>query len=236
MGLLCSRSRSQRMFKMSVNVCPNDIFWITEHFVTKFGMVMQHHEPERRAVIFVVVAIFKVKVTVRALMIKIYGSFYYIFWTVDSLSTKLGLMIHHHKPECPVKKVGLLHSGSMSQWRVKMLMSVQMISSTPSSILLPNLVLWCIIMQELIWSKYDNVSGIFWAADPFAAILGLIVHYHKPECFMKMLECCVQGQGHSKISKCEWMFVQMMSSETLNLLLPNLVWWCIILSQILSKR
>ena len=24
----------------------DDIFWITEHFVTKFGMVMQHHEPE----------------------------------------------------------------------------------------------------------------------------------------------------------------------------------------------
>ena len=26
--------------------------------------------------------------------------FYYIFWTVDSLGTKLGLMIHHHKPDC----------------------------------------------------------------------------------------------------------------------------------------
>ena len=32
---------------MSVNVCPNDIFWTTEYFVTKLGVVMQHHKPER---------------------------------------------------------------------------------------------------------------------------------------------------------------------------------------------
>ena len=33
-----------------------------------------------------------------------YDSFYYIFWSVDSLATKLGLIIHHHKPERPVEK------------------------------------------------------------------------------------------------------------------------------------
>ena len=65
-----------------------------------------------------VVAIFKVKVTVRVIWSK-YDSFYYIFWTVDCLATKLGLMIHYHKPEYPVKKVGLHHSGSRSQWRSK---------------------------------------------------------------------------------------------------------------------
>ena len=72
-GLLHSRSRSQGRFKMSVNVCPGDIFWITEHFVTKFGMVMQYHQKKKcHAEIFVVaVAIFKVKVTARAHIIKI---------------------------------------------------------------------------------------------------------------------------------------------------------------------
>ena len=45
-GLLRSRSRSQQNFKMSVNVCPNDIFWIAEPFITKFGMMMHHHEPD----------------------------------------------------------------------------------------------------------------------------------------------------------------------------------------------
>ena len=34
---------------MSVNVCLDDIFWITDHFVTKPGMVMQRHRPECHA-------------------------------------------------------------------------------------------------------------------------------------------------------------------------------------------
>ena len=44
MGLLCSRS--QRRFKILVNVCLDNIFWTTEHFVAKPGMVMQHHKPK----------------------------------------------------------------------------------------------------------------------------------------------------------------------------------------------
>ena len=31
---------------MSVNVCLDDIFRTTEHFLTKLGVVMQHHKPE----------------------------------------------------------------------------------------------------------------------------------------------------------------------------------------------
>ena len=49
MGLLRSRSKAQWRFKMPVNVCPDDIFWTTEHFVTKSGMVIQHHKPECHA-------------------------------------------------------------------------------------------------------------------------------------------------------------------------------------------
>ena len=83
-------------------------------------------------------------------------------------------------------------------------------------------------LQELIWSKYENFCSIFWIADPFATKLGLIVHYQKLKCFMEKSDCCVQGQGHSRILECQWMFVQMIFSELLNLLLPNVVWWCII--------
>ena len=162
-----------------------------------------------------------------------YDCFYHIFWIVDSLATKLGLMVHHLMPECPVNKVGLLHSASRSQQRVKMLMFVQIVSAKPPSILFPNLVLWCIIMHELIRTKYGDV---FWTAYPFATKLGSIVHYHKPECFMEKLDCCVQGQGHIKISKCQWLFVQIISSESLNLLLWKLVYWCSIMSQCLSER
>ena len=48
-ALLHSRSRSQRRFKMLVSVCPGNIFWTTEHFVAKPGMVMQHCKLECHA-------------------------------------------------------------------------------------------------------------------------------------------------------------------------------------------
>ena len=34
---------------MLVNVCPDDIFRTADYFVTKLGLVMQHHEPECHA-------------------------------------------------------------------------------------------------------------------------------------------------------------------------------------------
>ena len=46
----------------------------------------------------------------------------------------------------------------------------------------------------------------------------------------------VQGQGHSKGSKCWWMFVRMIFSELQNIFLPNLVWWCSIMSQNVKRK
>ena len=86
-------------------------------------------------------------------------------------------------------------------------------------------------MIRICLSQYS-----FWTADPFATKLGFIVHYHKPECPMKKLDYYLQGQGHSKISKCWWMFVQTISSESLNFLLPNLVKQCTIVSQIVFQK
>ena len=43
-GLLHPRSRSQWRFKMLVNVCLDNVFWTTEHFVVRLG-IMQHHKP-----------------------------------------------------------------------------------------------------------------------------------------------------------------------------------------------
>ena len=48
-GLLHSRSRSQWWFQ-NVNVCQDDIYLLKHRkFVTKPGMVMQHHKPECHA-------------------------------------------------------------------------------------------------------------------------------------------------------------------------------------------
>ena len=77
-------------------------------------------------------------------------------------------------------------------------------------------------LQDLIWSKYDNSYCIFWTADLFAIKLGLVVYYHKTQCFMEKLDCYAQGQGHNEHSECG--------------ILPNLVWWCIIMSQIVFQN
>ena len=70
----------------------------------------------------------------------------------------------------------------------------------------------------------------------FWSISSFVVHYYKPECLMEKFECCVHSQDHNKISQCHWVFVQMIASELLNLLLLNLVWWCITVSQIVFQK
>ena len=76
--------------------------------------------------------------------------------------------------------------------------------------------------------SYDwNILPIFKTADSSATELCLMGHHHKPECLVKKYYC----QGQSKTSKCQWMLVQTISSEPLNLLLPNLVWWSIVMSK-----
>ena len=63
-------------------------------------------------------AVFKVKVTVRAYMIEIWLFLLHLL-NCKSLATKLGLMVHHHTPECPVKKL-------ITAFKVKVTVMVQM--------------------------------------------------------------------------------------------------------------
>ena len=121
MELLHSRPRSQQRFKMSVNVCPDDIFRIAKHFVTTFGMVMQHHEPESCRLF--VVAIIKIKVTARAHVMKIWLFLQYYLncwflgnqtWSDDTSS----------EARVSYDKNWILHSRSRSQWSFGMLMNV----------------------------------------------------------------------------------------------------------------
>ena len=157
-----------------------------------------------------------------------------------------------------MKRIGLLLSRSRSQWRVKMLIFFFFsrwyllkhltfcfqtwycdaslwvrVSCKKIDLLFPR----SRSLQELLWSNYDDFWVIFWPTDTFAIKLGLVVHYPKPECCMEKLDCFVQGQGHSKFSKCQWMFAQMICSESLNPLQPNLiVIWLIIMIQIVFQK
>ena len=136
-----------------------------------------------------------------------------------------------------------------------MLMFVWIISSKPPHILFPILVLWCIIMSQSVMQKdWFSIFKAKVTARAFMIKLWQFLLYllncwsfcyqtwfvstlsWARECFMEKLDCFVQGQGHSKISKCQWMFVEMIFSELLCVLLPNLVWWCIIMSQIVFQK
>ena len=135
-GLLRSRSWSQWRLKIRVNVCPDEIFlnhrlcyqiWYGDAASLAKKYLLSSRSRSQWGLIW-----------------SKYASFYYIFWTADSLATALGTMIHHHKPECLAreKKGGLLNSRSRSQRRIKMLMFIQMISSKVLNILSPDLALW----------------------------------------------------------------------------------------------
>ena len=70
----------------------------------------------------------------------------------------------------------------------------------------------------------------------FATKLCSIVQHHKLECPVEIFYYCIQGQGHSKGSICQWMFAWMISSELQNILLPNFRWWCSIMSQSVCEK
>ena len=160
-------------------------------------------------------------------------------------------MIHHQKPECLVKKCGLLHSGSRSQQRVKMFVQI---SSKPPNILFANLILLCVILsrsvvqkdcllfsrsrslQDLIWSKYDNFYCIFWTADPFPTKLGLVVHYQRPECFMEKVDRCIKVKVTANFKMSVNVCLYDIFRIAWTFLLRNLVWWCIIMSQIVFQK
>ena len=122
-------------------------------------------------------------------------------------------------------------------------MLVQTISSEPRNILLPNLVCLCSIMSQSVMQKnWFTVFNVKVTARAYlfkiwlfllyllncwsiCNQLGLIVQHHKLERPVEKWDFCIQGQGHSKGSKCQWMFVRMIFSKSQIILLPNLVWY-----------
>ena len=113
------------------------------------------------------------------------------------LLTKLGLIVHFHKPDCLIEKLDccvwllirvfcvLVFLRSRSQQNFKMLMFVQMIASELLNLWQPNLVLWWVIVSQIVFQKdwfavfkvgvivKDHIIKIWlkyvsWTADPFA--------------------------------------------------------------------
>ena len=52
----------------------------------------------------------------------------------------------------------------------------------------------------------------------------------------KKVDCCFEGQGHSKGSKYQWVFVWTISSIPINHFVWKLVWWSIMMSQSVMQK
>ena len=135
-------------------MCLDDIFWITEHLVAKFDMVMQHHEPECHAGIKVCCCYVQGQGHSE-------GS-YDQNMTLSTVFSELVILWHPNlvwwyiiisQSDLWKKLDYCFVSWSRSQQRVKMLMFVQIISSKAPDILFPNSVLWCITMSRSIMQK-----------------------------------------------------------------------------------
>ena len=93
-GLLCSCPGPQQRFKVPMNICPANIFWISEPFLIKLLMVMHHHEPVSCEKLDVLTS--RSKAEWGLILSK------FIFWMADPFATKLNLMVHYNKLGCPV--------------------------------------------------------------------------------------------------------------------------------------
>ena len=88
---------------------------------------------------------------------------------------------------------------------------------------------------RLVWSKYDSFYCIAWTTDSLATIFGLMVHHRNPSILWKeAVKKKKKGLLHSKSKSQQRLKMSMnacldnMCSKLPNILLPNLVWWCII--------
>ena len=140
---------------MSVSVCLDGIFWTAEHFVIKFGLLMEHQQ-----------SVMKIFFFFGCLQVQGHreGSydqsmtFCYTFWTAYSLAFKPGLVVHHYKPVSLERMDHNIQGQGHSEGSIKI-----WLSNISFELLIPlqlNLVWWhisCIVLWKywivLLWSK-----------------------------------------------------------------------------------
>ena len=129
-----------------------------------------------------------------------------------------------------------------------------MTSSKPSNILFPNLVLWCIIMNQSVLQK--DWFAIFKVTARAHMIKGWQFLLYFLNCWFPILGKQTWSDDTSSEARvsCEKKmitafrmkviakgqnvdgFVQMISPKPSNILFPNLVLWCIIMSQSIMQK
>ena len=129
----------------------------------------------------------------------------------------------------PVAKLGV--GGGGVYWNHLVHLSLQVSHHCPLKCMQPNLVWWCIIMTWSVMRKDCCLEGqghsasshlcsedIFWTTKLYATKSGVMVHH----------QVKVTVQAHT--------FVRKISSEPLDYMQPNLVWWCIIMTRTAMRK
>ena len=135
---------------MSVNICPDNILLTT--IILLPNMVWWCCRMSQSVTRNKICLLSSRSRSQRELTLWKYYSDYYIFWTVIFFGNQTWSDDRLLQARASCGKIGLLHSRSRLQRRVKMSIFIQ-IFSKPLNILLPNSVLWCIIMS---WSVVQN--------------------------------------------------------------------------------
>ena len=81
-------------------------------------------------------------------------------------------MAHHHKLDCLVKRLDC--SG---------VVKIKVPEKVPEKVKIP------------VNVHLDEISS---TVEPFVTKLGMVPHFHGPECRARRLVCCLQVQGHSE--------------------------------------
>ena len=164
----------------------------------------------------------------------------WMIWITEPFVTKSSMVIHHYKPECPVRKMGCYLQGQgHSNW-----VWVHSMKNHDyfyymfwiAEFLATNLVWQCMFISwSVLWKgcfaifkvkvtvKVLNFSECLpgqylWSI--WSIKLSMVMH-HQPGYHTEIF-CYVQGQRHNRFSS---------SSEILKLLQPKLDWWYIITRQ-----
>ena len=160
--------------------------------------------------------------------------------TADPFATKLGLMTHHHKVDCLVKRLdccvvvkvrvtdNVQNSSEYSSERYLLsywpsVTKLGMVMRHHGPKYHARRLVCCLQVQGHSYGSYtQNVAFkyIIWTADAFAIKLGLVAHHHKVDCLVKRLDCSVvvQVSVARKGSEFQWMFIWTILPQLLNIL------------------
>ena len=94
-----------------------------------------------------------------------YDSFYCIFWSADPFAAKLGLMAHHYKLDCLVKRLDCAVV-------VKVMVRFRILVN--------------VYLDDVSSAAGFNVTSLN---------LNVVMHHHGPECHARRLVCCLPSSG-----------------------------------------